>query len=194
MYRQCVSEKAAEQQKLFEEALLECMRTRLFEEISISELCRITGLSRKTFYRLYDSKADVIYSMLDRTILEMGTFVPEPSVKAGGMHSFFAYWLTKRDLLDILEINRISALIQQQAVAHTLAESPEIVECFCTENTEYRREIVTFYISGLFSLIWDWHKSGFARSLDEMAELGMTLMTTPPVKHTLARFETHKNP
>ena len=189
MYRRCVSEKAAVQQKLFEEALLQCMRTKLFEAVSISELCRMTGLSRKVFYRLYDSKADVIYSLIDRTILEMGTFVPDASVKSGGMHSFFAFWLTKRDLLDILEMNRISALIQQQAVAHTLAESPEIVECFCTEKTEYRREMVTFYINGLFSLIWDWHQSGFARSLDEMSELGMMLMMTPPVKHSLPHFE-----
>lgn len=182
MYRQCVSEKGAAQQKLFEDALLECMHTRLFEEVSISELCRITGLSRKTFYRLYESKADVIYSMIDRTILEKESFIPDPSVKPGGMHNFFAFWLTKRDLLDMMEKNRISALIQQQAVIHVLAESPEIVECFCPENTPYRREMITFYINGLFSLIWGWHQSGFARSVDEMAELGMTLMMTPPVK------------
>lgn len=185
MYRQCVSEKGAAQQKLFEDALLDCMRTRLFEEISISELCRTTGLSRKTFYRLYDSKADVIYSMIDRTILEKESFIPDASVKPGGMHNFFAFWLNKRDLLDMLEKNRISALIQQQAVAHTLAESPEIVECFCTENNEYRREMITFYITGLFSLVWDWHRSGFARSVDEMAELGMSLMMEPPVKRWL---------
>jgi AcrR family transcriptional regulator len=185
VYRQCVSDKAAAQQKLFEEAMVESMREGLFEEISISELCRMTGLSRKTFYRLYDSKADVLYSMVDRTILEMGSYTPDASVTPGGMHRFFAYWKTKKDLLDALERNRISALIQQQAVGHVLAESPEIVQCFCSENTEHRTEIVTFYLCGLFSLIWGWHKSGFAYSIDEMAELGMSLMMEPPVKHWL---------
>jgi len=183
VYRQCVSEKSAAQQRHFEDAMLECMRTRLFEEISISELCRMTGLSRKTFYRLYESKADVVYSMVDRTILEMGAYTPDAAVTPGGMHRFFAYWKTKEKFLDVLEKNRISALIQQQAVGHVLAESPEIVRCFCSDDMEHCTEKVTFYLYGLFSLIWGWHKSGFAYSIDEMAELGMSLMMEPPVKH-----------
>ncbi len=142
----------------------------------------MTGLSRKVFYRLYDSKADVIYSLIDRTLLEMGSFAPDPSVKPGGMHRFFAFWLSKRELMDVLEKNRISALIQQQAVVHVMAESPEIVRCFCAENVEYAREMIMFYMSGLFALVWDWHQSGFVRTVDEMADVGMALLMSPPIK------------
>lgn len=49
MYNKCVTDKAAAQQRKFEAAFLEMMKDKLFEDISISELCRYAGLSRKTF-------------------------------------------------------------------------------------------------------------------------------------------------
>lgn len=182
MYSQCVSEKSAAQQRRFEAAMQELMAEKLFETVSISELCRKTGLSRKTFYRLYDTKADVVYAMIDHAIMDAATYVPDASVGAGGLHKFLAYWKSRKTFLDVLEKNRISALLQQQAIAHVLRESPEIVRCFSEGAPEMSRELVTFYISGLFCLVLDWHQRGFDRSIDELSEILMELMLTAPVK------------
>ena len=102
MYNRCVSERSAAQQRRFETALLELMKNRLFEEISISELCRYTGMSRKIFYRLYDAKADVVYAMIDHALLDASTFEPDAMVAVGGMHKFLAYWKSRKELLDVL--------------------------------------------------------------------------------------------
>jgi AcrR family transcriptional regulator len=185
MYSQCVSEKSAAQQRLFEDALLELMAQKLFEEISISELCRKTGLSRKTFYRLYESKADVVYAMIDHAIMDAATFVPDESVGPGGMHKFLAFWKSKRELLDILKTNRISALLSQQAVLHIMREAPEIVRCFGADDPQCGMERMKFYVTGLFTLVLSWHDRDFAESIDEMSTMLMQLMTTPPVKELL---------
>ena len=185
MYLNCVSEKSAAQQKLFEDALKVSMCHRLFEDISISDLCRQTGLSRKTFYRLYETKADVVYAMIDHILLEGESFEPDPSVTPGGMHRFFAFWKSQWMLLDALKFNRTSALLQQQAVSHVLREAPEIVACFGAGDSPYTQEVVMFYLSGLFALVLDWHHRGFDRSIDEMSKLAMTLFMTPPVKNPL---------
>lgn len=182
MYSQCVSEKAAAQQRQFEAALLELMNQKLFENISISELCRKTGLSRKTFYRLYEAKADVVYAMIDHAILDAASYVPDASVGPGGLHQFLAYWRSRKDLLDVLNKNRISALLQQQAVIHVLNEAPELVRTFGAENSPNCRELLVCYISGIFSLVLDWHDRGFDRSIDELSETLMELLMTPPVK------------
>lgn len=184
MYRRCVSEKSAAQQRQFESAMLELMKTSLFEEISISELCRHTGLSRKTFYRLYDAKADVIYAMIDHALLDAQGFVPDESVGPGGLHKFLAYWKSKKDLLDMLQKNRISALLPQQAVQHVMHEAPEIVRCFGADS-EYGREKMIFYVTALFALVQDWHNQDFDRSIDALSAMMMQLMTTPPVKEPL---------
>lgn len=185
MYSQCVSEKSAAQQRRFEAAMQELMAEKLFETVSISELCRKTGLSRKTFYRLYDTKADVVYAMIDHAIMDASTYVPDASVGSGGLHKFLAYWKSQKAFLDVLQKNRISALLQQQAIVHVLRESPEIVRCFCEGAPEMSRELVTFYISGLFCLVLDWHHRDFDRSIDELASILMELLMTAPVKTPL---------
>jgi len=185
MYTRCASEKAAAQQRKFEECMLSMLKERLFEDISISELCRRTNLSRKTFYRLYEAKADVIYALIDHAILDSESFVPDVSVGPGDMHRFLAYWKSRRELLDVMKANRISSLLSQQAVIHIMNEDPEIVRCFGADNSRYGRDSMIFYVTGLFSLVLEWHNRDFAESIDEMSATLMRLITTPPIKEPL---------
>ena len=49
-------------------ALLELLDTKVFSEISISELCSAANVSRMTFYRNYDSKEDIIISHMEEIL------------------------------------------------------------------------------------------------------------------------------
>ena len=185
MYRQCISEKTARQQREFERNMLEMLQNTPYDNISISDLCRRTGLSRKIFYRLYDGKSDVIYAMIDHAILDAQSYIPDESVGTGGVHSFLAYWREQKPLLDVLRSNQISALLQQQAVIHILEEDPEVIHSFGAEDISRRRDMIVFYISGLFSLVLDWHDRGFDRTIDELSAIIMDLLMNPPVKATM---------
>jgi hypothetical protein len=101
------------------------------------------------------------------------------------MHKFLAFWKSKRELLDILKTNRISALLAQQVVLHIMREAPEIVRCFGAEDPQNGAERMKFYVTGLFTLVLSWHDRDFAESIDEMSTMLMQLMTTPPVKELL---------
>lgn len=182
MYSQCVSERAAAQQRMFEHALLELMKEKLFENISISELCRKTGLSRKVFYRLYEAKADVVYAMIDHAILDAESFVPDASVGPGDVHKFLAYWKSRKELLDVMKANRISALLSQQAVLHIMREEPAITQSFGAGDSPHTQEVMSFYVTGLFALVLNWHDRGFDYSIDELSAVIMELFTTAPVK------------
>lgn len=181
MYNKCVTDKAAAQQRKFEAALLELMKDRLFEEISISELCRYTGLSRKTFYRLYETKADVVYAMIDHAIMDEATCEPDPSVGPGELHQFLAFWRSRKELLDVLQKNQISALLSQQALNIALQETPDRLELFGLEGNVNARDMMLFYLSGLFALVLDWHSSGFERSVDEVCDVMMELLSKIPI-------------
>ena len=61
MYTLCATEKTAMQQRQFEEAFIELLREYPYDTITISQLCRYAGLSRKIFYRLFERKSDVLY-------------------------------------------------------------------------------------------------------------------------------------
>lgn len=44
---------------------MELLQTRSFSQVRVSELCRRAGVPRKTFYRYFDSKEDIIRYLAD---------------------------------------------------------------------------------------------------------------------------------
>ena len=189
MYKQCSSEKSAAQQRYFESVFLEMLQTIPYEDVFVSDLCKKAGLSRKTFYRLYDTKADLVYALIDHAILDGESFVPDESVGPGGMHKFLAYWKHQKPLLDVLEKNNINALLAQQAMKHVMAESPEIRGAFGADNSVEGRDTMLFLLTGLFALVLDWHSKGYDRTIDELADSIMRFLTKPAIPYSEKGYE-----
>ena len=80
---------------------------------------------------------------------------------------------------------RDMSLLTERAVRHAMSEDSMAKYCFGTAKSEYGRESLKFYISGIFSLVLDWHKHGYDKSIDEMSKLLLYLLQTPPVKQKL---------
>lgn len=56
MYRRCTLEKAVQTQKRYEECLVELMKYKPYEEITINDICERMGTSQKSFYHFFKSK------------------------------------------------------------------------------------------------------------------------------------------
>ena len=179
MYTLCVTEKTAEQQKIFEQTFLQMLLESDYDSITISDLCRRAGLSRKIFYRLFAKKADVMYSLIDRTLMESDSYVPDPSVGPGEMHRFLAFWQYKKDLLDALLKHQNSSLLTDRAIRFAMRELGSPVRDFGVEEIRGSYESIVFYMSGMFSLLLVWHAQGFPQSIDEMSAILMDLLTNP---------------
>ena len=185
MYTMCITEKTAQQQHIFEQTFLQMLLDTHYDEITISDLCRKAGLSRKIFYRLFEKKADVLYSLIDHTLMEAQSYVPDDSVAPGELHRFLAYWKNQKPLLDALGTHQNSALLTDRAIRHVLSENIEVIHTFGADVGEYGFETILFYITGIFTLVLAWHQQGYKRSIDEMADLLMKILTTTPVKNDI---------
>ena len=150
-----------------------------YDDITVSDLCRRAGLSRKIFYRLYEKKADVMYSMIDRALMESDSYIPDESVGPGELHRFFAYWLYKKDLLDALLKHQNSSLLTDRAIRFAMREAGSPVREFGAEAEKGSYQAIVFYMSGIFSLLLVWHAQGFRQSIDEMSAILMDLLTKP---------------
>ena len=182
MYTLCTTEKTALQQKQFEQTFLQMLLESDYDTITISDLCRRAGLSRKIFYRLFEKKADVLYSMIDRALMESDYYTPDESVGPGELHRFFAFWQYKKDLLDALLKHQTSSLLTERAIRFAMREEGSIVRSFGVEEDRGRYETIVFYLSGIFSLLLIWHGQGYKQSIDEMSALLMDILTNPAVK------------
>lgn len=183
MYKLCITEKSAAQQRQFEQTFLEMLLEVSYDSIKISEICRRAGYSRKVFYRLFDLKADVLYALVDHTLLDFENYNPDPAkVGEGNLHRFFGYWKEQHLLLTALSANQAMGLLTERAIRHVLSEDSLVLKTFGAEDSGFGWETVTFILSGVFSLVREWHESGYRRSIDEMSQLLMRLLSTPHIK------------
>ena len=186
MYKRCTTEKAALQQRRIEECLLSVMEDRSYGEITVSSLCEQTGLSRKTFYRLFESKQDVLCALIDRSIRDFIHFRLPPEAVVSGiseeMQVFFAYWQEQRQLLDALSKNGMSTMLFERTIRHTMEEDADILRQLGADPDRPRdTESLIFYLSGLLTLVVSWHHEGYRKTPQEMAAITEKILTQPPI-------------
>ena len=70
MYKYCKTEQSVQRQREMEKGLLDMMKYKQFEEISVSDLCDRLNIPRKSFYRYFSSKEGALHALLAHTLLE----------------------------------------------------------------------------------------------------------------------------
>lgn len=185
MYTMCITEKTAQQQHIFEQTFLQMMLESHYDEITVSDLCRRAGLSRKIFYRLFEKKADVLYSLIDHTLLESTSFEPDESVNSGELHRFLAFWKSQKDLLDALLKHQNSSLLTDRGIRMAFDEGTSLIHTFGADVGEFGYERIVFCMTGIFSVILYWHIQNYSHSVNELADLLMDILSTPAIKHPL---------
>lgn len=181
MYRNCTTEVSVRHQRQAEAALQSLMRLRPYEEVTVTDICREAGLSRRIFYHLFTGKQDALCALVDHAILDMEGFRPQ---KDDLLMNFLLFWMEKRELLDALTGNSLQELLLERMLANGLREDFDVWRWLRWEAREDRQDILTFNLCGLMGLIFSWHRSGFRKSPEQMAQLIQQLMDHPLAKHT----------
>ena len=68
MMKQQHNKTALQSQHLIADALMALLRRKPYQEITVSELCREAAVGRKTFYRNFETKKDVIDLILEELL------------------------------------------------------------------------------------------------------------------------------
>jgi len=186
MYRQCTTEKTVNQQRLFQEVFFKLLQTRSYQEITVSELCEEVGLTRNIFYRLFDNKKDILYSIIDQSFYEC-THALSLTSPSENLLSLFKFWKKKKKLFDILIKNDLSGLIIERGILYSHQLDSGSHQWIDSNLDELREETLCFYVNGFLGLILEWHRSGYARSAQEMAEITYQFLIRPPfnIKSTM---------
>ena len=184
MYKLCKTEQSAQRQRQLEEGLLAAMKTKRYEEITISDLCTQMGIPRKSFYRYFSSKDGALHALIDHTLLDFEQYT---SLRPGlsqisadqDLRQFFEFWQRHRQLLDALERSGLSGVLVQRAISQ--AQNEHVIPRYQT-TPEIRRvqsHAVAFCICGLMSMVTRWHRTGYTETPAEMAQIAATLLTRP---------------
>ena len=180
MNKQCYFEEGASRQLQLEQCLLELMQLIPYSHVTIVDICRKAGISRKSFYRYFGSKEDCLHALLDRTILNGFAFCfPEqhqPQFSRAVCERFFLYWQNQAPLLDALDRDDLSRLLVARIVDYLYRENRELRPLLIL-HPDYALEHILFIISGIMGLVFHWHRSGFQTSVAGMAEALSAIVT-----------------
>ena len=179
MYKHCTSEAGALRQRNLEQCLLELMTERPLEQITVGDISARAGISRKSFYRYFDSKDSCLHALLDRAIMNGPTYcIPESGSRSPSLDTccrVFEYWQTQRPLLDAMFRNGQGEQILQRAVRCILEEEPEYARIMGVRAEDVLEEIV-FTVSGGIGLIFTWHQTNYQKTPGQMGAILYRLM------------------
>lgn len=149
-----------------EEALFDLLATKKsLQNISIAELSEHAQIARRTFYRYYHSKEQVLTNYLDRLILDYISKLQTEKLDdfEDLVNLFFQYWSQYTEPLKILQDARLQALVLQRWYdklpdVYTSIKAPWHITNSDQRQITYDSRFIT---GGLYNIFDEWLKGDY---------------------------------
>lgn len=158
--------------KAITEALLKLMRDTPYQEISVKQIILETDLVRRTFYRNYDSKEDVLDSIITDKITEYAKELA--SDPESPLDVIFRFCEKNKDFLMLLHKNSLLYLLLIKL--NTMI--PQLDQITDRSNSVFARIIgdlepdylVAFNVGAIWNVIFKWVDRGMTDPADKIKE------------------------
>lgn len=146
-----------------EEALFDLLATKKsLQNISIAELSEHAQIARRTFYRYYHSKEEVLTNYLDRLILDYISKLQTAKLTnfEDLVNLFFQYWSQYTEPLKILQDANLLVLILQRSYDKLSAAYTTVMAPWHVTNSNQRQITYDsrFIGGGLYNIFDEWLK------------------------------------
>lgn len=169
---------AIQSQRWLLESFYRLLKEKSFFEISISEISKNAGLDRRTFYRHFKSKEELLEQYCQTIISEFTTLLLKQGTinKSNVTIAYFCFWRNHLDFLNLLQRDNLLYFLlkefEQLLIITRKTVMPEIKESSITKEEHYA---LAFHIGGFFNLLIKWLSQGAVESPEEMAAIMKTL-------------------
>ncbi len=184
MYHISKDKRSIQSANLIFDGLMECLKHKNFDQVTISDLQKTSGVARTTFYRSFDNMSDILYWKCDLCFQEaLSDFTEEDFLNESNLiYKYFQYWTDHRDILKLLmDINRYDIIYSchmnaASAIQNNYAESNAI----CINHKNYFLAIRTGFT---ISILTAWLQGGRKETPDEIMEIIKEQFSLLPMQH-----------
>jgi len=145
------------------QALLDVMGQYDYREITVTQITQEARLSRKTFYRLFSSKDDILTLLFEESFQNFLEQVKEHQIKHYWdlVQLFFNFWEDRKELLRLLYKNHLLPLIFERSYQCSmeifeLIRSKEIADSFALPLPY----LLAYSVGGMHSMLLKWVENG----------------------------------
>ena len=179
MYLKCVTEKTAHQQSCLEAALIELMKDVDFEKISVVDICEKAGITRRIFYRLFETKQDCLLAAIDHKIVEAELY--RSKLGYNGFCQILEYVKEQKDFFSALRKSNQMGLYMERVLDNLNRENVHAKHLMGIYGSD-DNELLVFNISGFIGMMFYWIDTDFECSIEHMAKILSMLMRVPADK------------
>ena len=142
-------------------ALIEMLKEKSLEDISVRDLTDKAGVGRVSFYRNFENKEDILRQESDQLIREWGAaFEQEPAAAFENMFlNLFNFLRKYQDFYQVLYKAGLSRILMETIVSTIRPED---------ERSNAGAYIKSFWAYGIFGWVNEWINRGMPESGDEM--------------------------
>lgn len=152
-------------------ALMILLKKHPFNEITITQIAKIAGVSRVAFYRNYTTKEDIINYYLQELFEQLLTQLQalQDKSKLNRTKLFFTFFQNQNQLIETLINAELSHIFYEQFCLY-------VTDFFVTQTNKFSRSplfekyLSQYIASGLFRVLIDWIKNGMTESIDDIAQ------------------------
>jgi AcrR family transcriptional regulator len=154
-----------ESQEKIEKTFLQLIQTKQIENISVSDICKITGLNRSTFYANYID----IYDLVEKVKLRMAADFANTQYSKNSKQDHQGY------INMFTEIKENQMFFKTYFKLEAISKSPanifnkDLAEKYY--NNKYIDYHIEFFRAGLNAIIEKWINNNCKESPEEMAEI-----------------------
>ena len=168
--------------RMLQEGLLTLLETKDLDKISVTELCRVSGINRATFYNHYSSPQDLLADLESRLICELEQIsgVPTtPEEVATRLEKICVY--LQEHARYVIILNRCHADMDLVDVFNNLNRGFQDSDLRLKKKTSMDADsahlVSTFLYTGCYHLIREWLTKEIQKSPKEISELILRIIS-----------------
>ena len=167
MYFKHKNKTAIRSQNMISDALFNLLKRKPFHHITITEICEEAAIGRKTFYRNFEFKEDIIHFQLDLMLNEYKEDLISTPLEQYLYHHF-VYIQKNADYFLALYNNGLSSLAYEKFAVLL----PDIMPIWSKNEIEqeYRS---AYIIAGIDAIQRVWISRGYKESINEIVDIAI---------------------
>ena len=160
---------------LIYKGLCECLKTKPFDKITITDIQKASTVGRATFYRNFDNISDVLYWQCDNKFNEVLIGYPKHSMSEafGFVRYYFDYWMKNSEIIELLlDINR-QDIIYACHMKNSYIITREYKDAMNIPTTHYNY-FMAIRTGFTISMLMTWLEGGKKETTDELIKIMYT--------------------
>lgn len=158
--------------RMIEEALFELMREKDYKQITVSEIAARADVGRRTFYRLYKEKEEVLRSYINKLSREYSnSYLPLECYDINQIaREYFDFWYQYRDLLLLMHESGLDEMLYYEISRVSVEVIKSRIEDEQLKEGQEMRYFADYSTGGFILLLHRWIMEGMQEPPGQYAE------------------------